>query len=53
MSEGSWLDSVPYEPAPVDCVECCNPVLPLHTMVAIVEGKPVTPLCMACYESLT
>lgn len=53
MSEGVWLDQVPHEPAPMDCVECGNPVLPLHAMVAVVEGETVTPLCPPCFESVT
>jgi hypothetical protein len=53
MSEGVWLDQIPHEPAPLGCVECANPVLPLHAMCAVVGGKPVTPLCMLCYENLT
>lgn len=53
MSEGVWLDQVPHEPAPVICVECGNPVLPLHAMVAVVEGQAVIPLCQACFESVT
>lgn len=47
---GIWLNQVPYESAPVDCVECGNPVLPLHTMCAVVDGRAVTPLCPPCYE---
>lgn len=53
MSKSIWLDQVPYEPAPVDCVECANPVLPMHAMCAVVEGRPVTPLCPPCFESMT
>jgi len=51
MSEGIWLDRIPYEPASVGCVQCGHPTL--HAMCAVVVGEPVAPLCPPCYDSLT
>ena len=52
MSEGIWLDQLPFVPPLVACRGCDDPLQPGEVMVKILRGVPITPLCSPCYDRL-
>jgi hypothetical protein len=52
MSEGVWLDQVPYEPPLKACVTCGDPLGWNEVMVKWIDGRVVTPLCRPCFDRI-
>lgn len=50
VSEGVWLDQLPYEPPLVACIGCGDPLGPFEVMIAWVDGEARTPLCSRCFQ---